>query len=53
MPDDEKQVQEPSQVIQQSAAALFDAILAFGNGMLRLGETVERLGVGLAQKLHP
>ena len=51
MPDDEKQVQEPSQVIQQSAAALFDAILAFGEGMLRLGETVERLGVALAQKL--
>ncbi len=51
MPDDEKQEQEPSQVVQQTGAALFDGVLAFGEGMLRLGETVERLGVALAKKL--
>ncbi len=47
----EKQEQEPGQIVQQTADALFDGILAFSDGMLRLGETVERLGVALAKKL--
>ena len=51
MPKDEKQVQEPAQMIQQTADALFEGILAFGEGMLRLGETIERLGESLAKKL--
>ena len=51
MPDDEKQEQGPSQVVQQTADALFDGLLAFGEGMLRLGEAVERLSVALAKKL--
>ena len=40
MPDDEKQEKEPDQVVQQTADALFDGLLAFGEGMLRLGETI-------------
>ena len=51
MPDDEKQEREPDQVVQQTADALFDGVLAFGEGMPRLGETIERLGVSLAKKL--
>ncbi len=51
MPDDEKQKQEPGPIFQQTADALFDGILAFSEGMLRLGETIERLGVSLANKL--
>ena len=51
MPDDENQELEPGQIVQQTADALFDGILAFSDGMLRLGETVERLGVALAKKL--
>ena len=51
MPDDEKQEQDPAQIIQQTADALFDGMLAFGEGMLRLGETIERLGKSLAEKL--
>jgi hypothetical protein len=51
MPDDEKQEKEPDQVVQQTADALFDGLLAFGEGMLLLGETIERLGVSLANKL--
>ncbi len=51
MPDDENQEQEPGQIVQQTADALFDGILAFSDGMLRLGETVERLSVALAKKL--
>ncbi len=53
MPDDEKQQKESGQIVQQTAHALLDGILAFGDGMLRLGETVESLGVALAQKLLP
>ncbi len=48
---DLKQEQEPGKMVQQTADALFDGILAFSDGMLRLGETVERLGVALAKKL--
>ncbi len=48
---DQKQEQEPGKMVQQTADALFDGILAFSDGMLRLGETVERLGVALAKKL--
>ncbi len=51
MPDDENQEQEPGQIVQQTADALFDGILAFSDGMLRLGEAVERLSVALAKKL--
>ena len=51
MPDDEKQEQEPGQIVQQTAEALFEGILAFGVGMLRLGETIEGLGGSLAKKL--
>ncbi len=51
MPDDENQEQEPGQIVQQTADALFDGILAFSEGMLRLGEVVERLSVALAKKL--
>ena len=51
MPDDENQELEPGQIVQQTADALFDGLLAFSDGMLRLGETVERLGVALAKKL--
>ncbi len=51
MPDDEKQDQEPDQIVQQTADALFDGLLAFSEGMFRLGETIERLGVALAKKL--
>ncbi len=51
MPDDENQEQEPGQIVQQTADALFDGILAFSDGMLRLGETIERLSVSLANKL--
>ncbi len=51
MPDDEKQEQKPDKIVQQTADALFDGILAFSDGMLRLGETIERLGVSLAKKL--
>ena len=51
MLDDEKQEQEPGQIIQQTAEALSDGMLAFGEGMLRLGETIESLGVSLAKKL--
>ncbi len=51
MPDDEQQEQESAQIIQQTSDALFDGILAFGEGMLLLGETIERLGVSLANKL--
>ena len=51
MPNDQKQEQEPDQIVQQTADALFDGVLAFGEGMLRLGETIERLGVSLAKKL--
>ncbi len=47
----EKQEQEPGQIVQQTADALFDGILAFSDGMLRLGEAVERLSVALAKKL--
>ena len=36
---------------KQIADTLFDGLIAFGEGMLRLGETIERLGVALAQKL--
>ncbi len=46
-----KQEQEPGKIVQQTADAIFDGILAFSDGMLRLGETVERLGVALAKKL--
>ncbi len=51
MPDDENQELEPGQIVQQTADALFDGLLAFSDGMLRLGEAVERLSVALAQKL--
>ncbi len=51
MPDDEKQEQETGQIVQQTADALLDGILAFSEGMLRLGETIERLGVSLAKRL--
>ncbi len=51
MPNDEKQEQEPSQIVQQTAEALSDGMLAFSEGMLRLGETIERLGTSLAKKL--
>jgi len=51
MPDDENQELEPGQIVQQTADALFDGILAFSDGMLRLGEAVERLSVALAKKL--
>ena len=51
MPNDEKQEQEPGQIVQQTVDALFDGILAFGEGMLRLGETIERIGESLAKKL--
>ncbi len=51
MPDDEQQEQESAQIIQQTSDALFDGILAFGEGMLSLGETIEGLGVALARKL--
>ena len=51
MPDDEKQEQEPGQMVQQIADALFEGIIAFSDGMLRLGETIERLSVSLAKKL--
>ncbi len=51
MPNDEKQEQEPAQIVQQTADALSDGILAFGEGMLRLGETIERLGESLAKSL--
>ena len=44
MPDDEKQEQEPDQIVQQTADALSDGLLAFSEGMLRLGKTIERLG---------
>ena len=47
----QEQEQEPAQIAQRTADALFDGILAFSDGMLRLGETVERLGVALAKKL--
>ena len=51
MPDDEKQEQKPDKIVQQTADALFDGLLAFSEGMLRLGETIERLGVSLAKRL--
>ena len=51
MPNDQKQEQEPDQIVQQTADALVDGLLAFSEGMLRLGETIERLGVALAKKL--
>ena len=51
MPNDEKQEQEPVQIIQQAADVLLDGILAFGEGILRLGETIERLVESLAKKL--
>ncbi len=51
MPDDENQEQETGQIVQQTADALLDGILAFSEGMLRLGETIERLGVSLAKRL--
>ncbi len=51
MPEDEQREQEPGQIVQQTADALFDGVLAFGEGMLRLCETIERLGVALAKKL--
>ena len=51
MPDDENQELEPGQIVQQTADALYDGLLAFSEGMLRLGETIERLGVSLAKKL--
>ena len=51
MRDDEKEQQEPGPIVQQTADALFDGVLAFGEGMVRLGETIERLGVALAKKL--
>ena len=51
MPDDEKQEQETGRIVQQTADALLDGILAFSEGMLRLGETIERLGVSLAKRL--
>ncbi len=51
MLDEEKQEQEPAQIIQQTADALSDGILAFGEGMLRLGEAIERLGESLAKTL--
>ena len=38
-------------MVQQTADALLDGILAFGEGMLRLGETIEWLGESLAKKL--
>ena len=51
MPEDQQQEQEPGQIVQQTADALFDGVLAFGEGILRLGETIEGLGVALAKKL--
>jgi len=51
MPVDEKREQEPAPVVQRTADALLDGILAFGEGMLRLGETIEWLGESLAKKL--
>ncbi len=51
MPNDEKQEQETGQIVEQTADALLDGILAFSEGMLRLGETIERLSVSLANKL--
>ncbi len=51
MPEDEEQEQEPGQIVQQTAEALIGGILAFGEGMLRLGETIERLGASLAKRL--
>ena len=51
MPVDEKREQEPAPVVQRTADALLDGILAFGEGMLRLGETIELLGESLAKKL--
>ncbi len=48
---DPKQEQEPGKMVQQTADSLFDGILAFSDGMLRLGEAVERLSVALAKKL--
>ena len=46
MPHDpkEKQGPEPNQIVQQTADALFDGVLAFGEGLLRLGEAIESLG---------
>ncbi len=38
-------------MVQQTADALFDGVSAFSEGMLRLGETIERLGASLAKKL--
>ena len=49
MPDDENQNQEAGPIFQQTADAL--GILAFGDGLLRLGEIIERLGVSLAKTL--
>ena len=51
MPDDEKQEQGPGQMVQQTADALFDGILAFSEGLLRLGDTIEWLGESLAKNL--
>ena len=51
MPNHEKREQEPARIIQQAADTLFDGVLAFSEGMLRLGETTERLGESLAKNL--
>jgi hypothetical protein len=53
MPNDEKQEKEPAQIIQRAADALFDGILAFGEGMLSRRTVVNRRVAGPSQELQP